>query len=254
MEYKNFKMEKALEKIIIFIKAIYLIKNAKNYFLDYLGKLKKNYIISLRGGLKIILRGGTTDRQIFNDIYLRKEYLFKKINKKSVVLDIGSHIGLFSLYLSKKVKKIICFEPSEENFKIFEKNIELNKIKNIELYNKAVYPSTNKVNLFTGSANHAGFSLVEKTNTFQEVETFHPKNVFKLNKNITVIKMDCEGSEFFIFPYLNFKFLEEIIFEYHLFNNEITDLNNIIQKLRAEGFNIKIKRYSNKLGIIYARK
>jgi len=61
--------------------------------------------------------------------------LEKSINKK-VVLDIGAHIGLYTLPLSSRISpegKIYAFEPSEINRHYLNKNLELNKIKNVEV-------------------------------------------------------------------------------------------------------------------------
>ena len=35
----------------------------------------------------------------------------KQINKKNVALDIGAHVGIWTLRLSKYFGQVICFEP-----------------------------------------------------------------------------------------------------------------------------------------------
>ena len=61
--------------------------------------------------------------------------LEQSINKR-IVLDIGAHIGLFSLPLSQRISpegKIYSFEPSTINRHYLKKNLELNDIKNVEV-------------------------------------------------------------------------------------------------------------------------
>ena len=57
-----------------------------------------------------------------------------------VVIDIGGHIGLFSCYLAKKYPflKILAFEPIPVSYRMFRRNLTLNEVRNIRLYNVAV--------------------------------------------------------------------------------------------------------------------
>jgi hypothetical protein len=56
------------------------------------------------------------------------DYLFDDIKDTDVVLDIGAHIGAFSLPASRKAKQVYALEPLFCN--LLRANIELNGIKN----------------------------------------------------------------------------------------------------------------------------
>ena len=78
----------------------------------------------------------------FHNNYEDKQinYLINKIKKfnPSIFLDIGCNSGLYSLIIAKNFPKlkILSFEPVQETFLKFKKNIKLNKkIKNIKPYN-----------------------------------------------------------------------------------------------------------------------
>ena len=51
--------------------------------------------------------------------------------EKKIFLDIGSHIGKWSILLAnKKDIKSYCFEPNPESYKYLVENIKLNNLTN----------------------------------------------------------------------------------------------------------------------------
>ncbi|MFX0135780.1 MAG: FkbM family methyltransferase [Candidatus Hodarchaeota archaeon] len=132
-------------------------------------------------------------------------YLFcQNISKGDIVVDIGAHIGWYSLLASLIVGKqgiIYAFEPEPRTFTILLLNIKLNDIKNIIPINKALSDSSGYESLFLNLYNEYpsiyqmwptsdGESILVETVTFNEY--------FK-NKHIDVIKIDAEGYEVKIF-------------------------------------------------------
>ena len=72
---------------------------------------------------------------------------FKKKNK-IIFLDIGSNIGIYSIYAALKHKniEIISFEPSTSNLRVLSRNISINKLQNkIKIFQ---IPLGNKKNKF----------------------------------------------------------------------------------------------------------
>src|SRR5438105_361780 len=57
-----------------------------------------------------------------------------------VVIDIGGHVGIISLYLAKKYPflTIHAFEPFPENYENFKKNVQLNGVSNVFLSDMAI--------------------------------------------------------------------------------------------------------------------
>ena len=98
--------------------------------------------------------------------------------------DIGSNIGLFSIYASIKHKnlKIFSFEPSTSNLVILSRNISINKLSERVIINQlALTDKTNEfLNLKEGHFEEGG-----ALNTFGEVydyegKSFKEENVYKL--------------------------------------------------------------------------
>lgn len=63
---------------------------------------------------------------------------YNKLYNIQNIIDIGSNFGYHTLLFSKEVKeKVFSFEPQKQNFKILQRNINRNNIKNVVLYNYA---------------------------------------------------------------------------------------------------------------------
>ena len=65
-------------------------------------------------------------------------YFDKYIHNDSIVIDIGAFIGTNTAKMAKRAKKVYSFEPVKQTFQLLKKNIDLNHIHNVELYDYAV--------------------------------------------------------------------------------------------------------------------
>jgi FkbM family methyltransferase len=128
-------------------------------------------------------------------------------NEGDTVVDVGAHIGLYSLIAAKRVGpsgKVIAIEPDPENFKILKKNILLNQLSSVEALECAVYSTRGKLRLFLPELEQGRtiFNTVmqdrARTSTnFLEVEANTLDNILE-SINITEvnwIKIDVEGAE-----------------------------------------------------------
>ncbi len=102
------------------ISVIRVIKNWPIYFADHFKLIKQKHIVYiLRNGINLRVRSKTSDSGIISEIWVHMDYLPKgfEINENDVAIDIGAHIGIFSIFLSKvaKMGKIYAFEPHPEN-------------------------------------------------------------------------------------------------------------------------------------------
>src|ERR687890_785571 len=71
-----------------------------------------------------------------------------------VVVDIGAHIGPYTIIASKRVGhngKVVAIEADPDNFDILTRNIHLNKITNVIALNYAVYSREEKIKLYLPS-------------------------------------------------------------------------------------------------------
>lgn len=179
---------------------------------------------------------------LYNEIFICKEYLFYNNKKSPFIIDCGSNIGMTTLFfkLLYPEAKILAFEPSKINFKLFEKNINNNNLKNIQLIKKALSNKVEKIKLYNPG------SMICSTNNkgsdrFEMVETTLLSDY--INKEVDFLKMDIEGAETLVFDDLKnknkLKFINEMIIEYHHTSNK-NGLSNILKSLEDNNFAYQI--------------
>ncbi len=133
--------------------------------------------------------------------------LMKYVKKDQIVIDLGAHIGYYTLMMAKLVGpngKVFAFEPEPRNLELLRKNIVENGYKNVIVVPKAVSNKEEDCILYVGQKSFGANRIFkpEKTNSqeFKEIRTQTIKldNYFNENsllKKISFVKMDIEGSE-----------------------------------------------------------
>jgi FkbM family methyltransferase len=178
----------------------------------------------------IYYRPNTVDEAVLahsfdNDIFYPStpEY---KVSKDAVVIDVGGHIGTFSIYsiLSNKASKAIVLEPNKESFEILAKNIETNSLSNqIRSLQCALSDKSGIVKLYLDDENW-GHSL---TNTdlkkYEEVKAISLSSLFQVEeiKSCDLIKFNCEGAEFQIILSLDATTLSKVKMMIILFHEDL---------------------------------
>jgi len=128
--------------------------------------------------------------------------LFEKLVKpEMVVLDIGAHIGYYTLIaadLVGKNGKVFAFEPAPDNYALLVKNIEVNGYKNIIPTQKAVSNKTGTTKLFLDPDCKGAHRIYDcrdkKEHVIVNLTTLD--EFFKYRDGrINIIKMDVEGAE-----------------------------------------------------------
>ena len=192
-----------------------------------------------------------TIRHLFVEIFVLKEYLFSSQISNPIIIDCGSNIGMSILFFKNKFPEstIIGIEANPNAFTLLQKNIKVNNLQNIELYNIALSSHTGELSFFIDE--NLG-SLTASQNQSRGGKSEHVVKAEKLSKiiqkfsSIDLIKMDIEGSEIevisdlFISNTLNIA--NEYIIEYH--HNIETDkskLSDFLAKFEQNGFNYNIK-------------
>jgi|SaaInlV_130m_DNA_3_1039695.scaffolds.fasta_scaffold01027_5 FkbM family methyltransferase len=251
-------------KLSIFLKIIQVVKNWQIVLLVYFGLYKKEFFyLNLKNGLKIKLRTKSTDLQAFANVWILKEYEMQgfEIMKNDVIIDIGGHIGLFSLYASLKNPngKIISIEPHPQNFLLLKENLECNGFPNIKILNSAVSNSNKNIELFIDSLDDSAHSIHGVGKNSIQIKGITLHQIMNENRitNCNMLKMDCEGAEFEIINSLSDEEIlkiEKICLEYHLKNDNLFLLESMKNRLKKLEYDVDIKPTNNFLGMLYARK
>ena len=145
---------------------------------------------------------------------LVSRFLIKVIKKGDVFIDIGAHIGFFSLFVSCLTRdegQVFSIEPNNENFEWLQNHIKINQRKNIIPLNVVVSEIDGEVYFFTNSDNDGGHALWDPgKHPFNKISKDQPEKnlvpsarldtLVKENeiKTCKVVKIDTEGAEYTI--------------------------------------------------------
>ena len=246
-EAKN-NLRLGLDVVISFLAEKHLLKRKQTQFWFY----------SPKEGIKFKLRKGVWDSGIIIESWWLDEYLrwFKKKGAGGLVaIDVGAHLGAFSLLLTSRFQEInvFAFEPEPNNFSLLENNIKMNKLK------KKIIPSRlalaendgGKLTLSFHPDNrgmHSAFIKNKENSASFEAKTISLEKIFKQHhiSHCNILKMDCEGCEYQVLlsaPGGLLKRVRYLALEYHQ-NGKISQIEKRLQKL---GFTTRFDRgISNK--------
>jgi FkbM family methyltransferase len=127
------------------------------------------------------------------------EIMQKFIRPDDIILELGANIGYYVLLESKVLSDkgyIYAVEPAPENVRLLKKNIELNGVKNIEVFDMAISDSKGTARLYMGGACNL-HSLINSGQDAQyvEVQTDTVDGFLRGKKPVTFLRMDIEGYE-----------------------------------------------------------
>jgi FkbM family methyltransferase len=143
------------------------------------------------------------ERQIAHDFARYKNYEHDLIrwavgmmDPSKVFLDIGAHVGTWSLAFAKNCAKVHCFEPTPRTFNYLCGNIALNNLDDrIVAHNLALAEKEGRMPIYKGSEDGGSNSLLQmldRTPTWMvDVKTLDSMGL----TNVGMIKIDVEGFE-----------------------------------------------------------
>lgn len=153
-------------------------------------------------GFELSLDATDSLRLSFSDAALSPvRFLLQQVRPGETVIDVGAHIGLFTVALARRVGRtgrVVAFEPDPTNFRLLQQNIAANDCRQAEAVHAAVADHGGTAELFQSpdcSALHrlqpsalCGDAIRVPTVSLDEFWTGDRGLVH-------VIKLDVEGSE-----------------------------------------------------------
>ncbi len=251
------------EKLSFFKKVMSRVDNWHVVLLVYFGLFKKEFfVLNLKNGQKLKLRTNSTDFYAFINVWIVEEY--KKdgfeINEDAVVIDVGSHVGIFSVYVSQFCRngQILSFEPVNHNFKLLQENVELNKLANVKAFNVAVAGKKDRIKIYHND-DQAAYTIYGNGQNYTETDAVPLKEILDSNhiEKCDLLKLDCEGAEYEILASLPdeyFRRINRICMEYHPINNGGERVIELTTRLEKLGYKITTVPYSDGLGLLFANK
>ena len=131
----------------------------------------------------------------------RMSYLVNYIKKSNIFIDIGAHIGFYSILTSNYFKQIYSYEPNFRNYQKLLKNIKQNKLeKKIKAFNHGLGEKQQKLKGISANKGEliqtSGFSISKNNITGEDVSILKGDDVIKLTNEDITLKIDVEGYEY----------------------------------------------------------
>lgn len=246
------RMRSKLSKIPLGIDVLRSVRNWRAYFSDYFESLDSSRVeYELRNGTRCVLRPGTSDRMIFNDIWLRRVYCRENtIRPNDVVIDIGAQIGLFSLFAASRSARVYSFEPFPENFSMLKENIARNHLEDRVLpFRLAVWSTLGQVELYRSDLS-GSHSVMVRSSASVHAETTTLERIMNDHRigRCGLLKIDAEGSEYPILyttPRDVLARVDRISLEWHDLESPAMpqyEHNSLKRFLEGQGFRVATQR------------
>jgi len=229
-----------------------IISNVENWralIFNCIGFMDSSETYIFRDGIKIKTQGGVEARNIVS-IFMEKAY--GEIIDNSVIIDIGAHIGVYTIFTASKSKNIsvYAYEPMPSSFNLLLENAEVNKLQNIRAFNLGVCAKKEKIKLYIADISFLHSLYGNNTMKYIEIECVSLKDIFVDNEidHCDILKLDCEGAEYEILFNTPDEYLckiKKICLEYHDQGaNKQFNIKKLISFLEKRCFRIvKITKY-----------
>ncbi len=125
--------------------------------------------------------------------------LLSFVHEGDVIVDVGAHIGTFSIPMAKatgKSGKVFSFEASPSTFAVLQKNIAENKA-NVTAHNSAISHDQKSVTIAVEDNKNSGANRIstEKTSSTSSSAITAVKLDDIIHDQINMLKIDVEGME-----------------------------------------------------------
>ncbi len=155
----------------------------------------------------IFLRIGSTDIDVFRQIFIEREYApLESIVKPRVIVDCGAYVGYSSIYFLNKfpTSKIIAIEPDGHNFEIAKINL-MPYNDRVTLIPAAIWGNEGKLTLSRGTygdgrewATQVRPSMLSDKPDTTAITIGEIIQLYNISQ-IDILKIDIEGSETNVF-------------------------------------------------------
>ncbi len=223
------------------------------YFYDYRLFSQKKVKFKFKDGFQFFSRADTLG--CLPTFYSYMDWLEEKNIFRKTIIDVGAHIGEFSVPAACLGAKVFAYEPDPINFQIIQDSKGLNEEGvQLEIFQEAVSGVDGTTTFYEGGHSTVG-SIVDdpffesrrgvKSNEMQ-VKVCGINTLFEKNKieDCFLLKIDCEGSEYQVFKEIADEHLEKIdniIMEIHPVSERKLGLSQLENRLKSKGFTLRSK-------------
>lgn len=213
------------------------------------------------GGLHVAFRKGTADERVLEHSFERDIFLAGvpeyQPGADDVVIDVGAHIGTFTLLVAPRVGRVYAIEAAEEAYDYLRVNCLLNDLDNVEPVHVALGGESGTTLLYHDSANW-GHTIMRRSSGQAESVAVQTLGDFLDEHRIvrcTFLRMNCEGAEFPILlasPPERLEKIETMLVLYHCDLARGYAPEQLVEHLRSAGFVVEIRKRDGERGWLVA--
>lgn len=215
------------------------------------------------GEFDIAYREKTSDVAVLrhsfeSDIYLTGVPEYSPL-PHHVILDVGAHIGTFSLLASSVAGRVYAIEPCFESFNLCQMNVRLNRLSNrITVSHLALSDQQGECTLHYSEGNWGHTIMRRLSGGGEQVQALTLSEFLRVNgvTHCDFMKMNCEGAEFPIILKSSCETLRQIrmlVVLYHCDLCSMANEHDLLAHLRTCGFEAAIRNRIDQRGWIVAR-
>lgn len=147
------------------------------------------FVIGQDLGLYPFVRaGGFEEREL--------DWLLPRLRKDDVAWDVGANVGIYSVLMSKRVSRVVAFEPVAATLQALQRNLSLNDATNVTVVDAALSDVLGEASMATMPGGAGGNHLLrggEHGDVSVRVTT--GDEFYRTHGAPDVIKVDIEGFE-----------------------------------------------------------
>ena len=113
-------------------------------------------------GVEFEVRPRTNDLDIVSPKHEPLTTSWFRARADDIVVDVGAHIGRYSLLAAANGATVVAIEPDPANFRLLERNVKLNQKANVVLIREAITARAHDLILTTAPPSNTGLSAVKE--------------------------------------------------------------------------------------------
>jgi FkbM family methyltransferase len=188
--------------------------------------------------------------EMYEEIFLRKQYEFAADNREPSIVDCGSNIGLAILFFKRLFPRatVLGFEPDPKTFDVLMTNVRENELDDVRVLNLAVHDGRDELELYGDRKTPGSPQMSTRNERIAGTTTRVPATRLSdhIAGTVDFLKLDVEGAERIVIEDLEqaakLELIRTMAIEYHHHLNAEEDaLSAVLSALERSGFGYQLE-------------